>query len=365
MRCKHCAVGPDQDAPRQQLDSEQTKLVLTRLANSGTKYITILGGEATAYRPDLAELLDHAASVGLEVHINSNLLVYDFVEPLLSKPALKAFIVSLDGASPETHDAMRGRGSFDKTTKNIQRITQTTRFTAGELAVEVAFVMSQLNLSDSAKMVPLVESLGANRLNVKNVKLIGRANNFKNVLSITYREMLDAYSALVITWMLSQKIALEVYAPPAFALYLNRRFNLNFPIDGHPACGGITEFGYVDLYGNHLPCPQMSFEEDPVNGANGRNAEINLLEQDANTVRKSALFSNFEKRRTDRFYRSEMHPCKYCRFNAICAPCTADIIKGSTEGEVEICSAVLTHGNEDVPNLVENLFPFLPTAGNN
>src|SRR5216683_5649465 len=115
LRCKHCGVGPDQEKPRPQLETEDLKVVLTRLAASGTQYVTILGGEATVYREDLGAILDHAAAVGIGIAINTNLLVYAPIAGLLDRPALKSLIVSLDGASAETHDRIRGRGTFART----------------------------------------------------------------------------------------------------------------------------------------------------------------------------------------------------------------------------------------------------------
>lgn len=278
-------------------------------------------------------------------------MLYKVVAPLLLKTSLKGLIVSLDGATPETHDKMRGKGTFTKITSNIMRISQSPRARSGDLTVEISFVMSQINLSDASRIVSLTKSLGASRLNVKNVKLTGRALQFSDQLSMDYRDLLEAYCSLLITWMSGSAIQLDVYVPPAFALYLNRRFGFNFPIDAHPACGGINEYGYVDLLGNYLPCPAMSFEEDPIDGLKFATPELNLLTTDAQKVRKSSQFVNFEKRRVERSYHQQMFPCNHCRYNKLCSPCTADLIRGNSESEVDICMAVFKHGDEDVPGL--------------
>jgi MoaA/NifB/PqqE/SkfB family radical SAM enzyme len=55
LRCKHCGVGSDQYKPRTQQTTDELKQIIKNLANGGTKWITILGGEATIYRNDLGQ----------------------------------------------------------------------------------------------------------------------------------------------------------------------------------------------------------------------------------------------------------------------------------------------------------------------
>jgi len=103
---------------------------------------------------------------------------------LLSKPALKGLIVSLDGTTASSHNAIRGKGTFEKTSKNIKLITQHERVKNGELSVELAFVMSKINIDEVPNLINFAKELGATRLNIKNVKLIGRASNFEEDLNI-------------------------------------------------------------------------------------------------------------------------------------------------------------------------------------
>lgn len=356
LRCKHCGVGIDQEKPRRQLGTEDLKVILSRLAASGTKYVTILGGEPTAYRTDLGEILDHASMIGISISIDTNLLLYELVEPLLFKPSLKSLVVSLDGASPATHDEMRGKGTFAETIHNTTNVVKNKRVGSGDLVVEISFVISQINLFDAARMIPLTKRLGATCLHVAGVKTTGRAIYFKGQLAVDYKDLLEANCSLVVTWMLTRAIQMDIYVPPAFALYLQKRFGLNYPIDGHPACGGLSEFGYIDLLGNLLPCPAMSFENDPFGGVKLAKPDLNLVTTDVYAVLQTSMFVDFEKWRAERLYNRQMYPCKYCRFNILCCPCTADIIKGLPEGEVEICSAVLKHGDEHVPGLSDYIF---------
>lgn len=359
LRCAHCAVGADQDSPRQQQSTAEMKRILDNLAKGSVRAVTILGGEATIYRNDLNEILDYAAIVGIKVSINTNLMSFKVVKPLIEKPALRSLIVSLDGARPETHDAIRGKGTFTITTENIKKITQNSRVRNRDLLIQIAFTMSGLNFRDTPNMLYLAKSLGATHLNVKNVKITGRAKDFVNLLELDYRELLNAYNLLIVNWMLVKGIELEIFVPPAFAVYLNKKFGLSFPTTEHHACGGTDVFSYVDLKGNHLPCPAMSYEENYREGTNTTLPEVNLIDGDIATSLASSMFTDFEERRKMRTYTDRMYPCKYCKFKNQCVQCVAELIKGKAEDSVDICRAVFEYGNEEVPGIREDIWTFV------
>jgi len=348
LRCKHCGVGLDQNAIRKQQTTEELKTIFYKLSQDDTKYDTILGGEATIYREDMGELLDYADEIGLGVSINTNLTVFKVVEPLLNKPALKGLIVSVDGVTSETHDAIRGNGTFQATTNNIRLVAKHTRVLNGELHIEMAFVMSQMNVNEVPNLINFANEIGVTHLNVKNVKLIGRAVFFSEELSLKSEDLLRPYTFLVVYWMLNQKkIEMELLITPAFATYLNRRFDLSLPTAEHHACGGYSIFSYVDLYGNHLPCPSLAYEENPSEKFSKPISEINLLETDVQKSYKSSLFKEFESYRIGRSFKNKMFPCKFCSFQHQCVPCIAQLTGGGKKNDtVDICEALFEHADQ-------------------
>ena len=355
LRCKHCGVGPDQLHVRPALSTEALCGIVTRLAAAGTKFVTLLGGEVTLYRQDLGAILEHAASVGMGVSLNTNLTDWQSVAPLLDRPGLAGLIVSLDGATSASHDAMRGRGTFARTRANAALAAAHPRVRSGALTVEIAFVLSALNYREAAGMVGLAREIGTTRLSVKPVKMIGRAQQFTAQLRMSHRDLLDAYCEIVVAWLMAGDLELDMFLAPAVALYLNERFGTSFPVDDHPACGGVKEYGYVDLYGNHVPCPAMSYEENQSTGLQGPLPTLNLLKHDVETVHRAELFEQFEVTRQSRSALDHMHPCRECSFKTTCSPCTADFILGQEMVQVDVCAAVFAHGDEDVPGLTSRL----------
>jgi MoaA/NifB/PqqE/SkfB family radical SAM enzyme len=326
----------------------------------GTQYVTLLGGEVTQYRNDLSEVIRHAGELGIPVHINTNLTDLSAVEDLLSVDGLGGLIVSVDGATESTHDAMRGRGTFAKTFANAKRIGTHPRIRSRQITLEIASVLTALNMHEAANLVSLAKELGAHRLNVKPVKLTGRARSFEKKLHMPHQELLEAIEQLVIAWLLDGTIELDLHLPPAAALYFNRKWGTAFDTTAHPACGGDGEFGYVDSYGNLLPCPAMSYEENMQSGLNSRHVDLNLLHSDVATAKKSSVFGDFESERVSRSKVALMSPCNACKFNDQCIPCTSDITLGRDDVHVDICEAVYRHGNESVPGIVADIFRLQP-----
>ncbi|MGW1378981.1 radical SAM protein [Streptomyces sp. NPDC002446] len=357
LRCTHCSVGLDQDRPRPSLDTASLKRVLSTMATSGTRWVTILGGEATIYRQDLVKLLQYAGELGLLVSLNTNGIARAVLMRLAEQSALREVVVSLDGATATTHDAVRGRGTFARTTRTIQELATTPRVQGGELHLKLAHVLSASNAHEAGRIVTLANELGVNNLAVKHVRIIGRAEEHRDKLHLTHRSLLDAYSAVITTWLLTGTMKLDIQLPHALAYYLHRRFALPYPAVASTACGGTDRYWYVDLLGNHLPCPAMSYEEDPQNGLAESEAELNLVNVSAEDARQHEIFREFEHRRQTFAHRSKIFPCNSCRFADQSSPCTADLVQGADSTEVDLCAAVYHHGDEAVSGFRADVFP--------
>jgi len=124
-RCVHC--GSAAGRPREgELRLAEWEPVFRDLAALGGKEVCLLGGE-----PFLAPWWEEAAAsageAGLRVVFITNgaLVDRDAASRLKSLGCVSRVAVSLDGASPEIHDAIRGRpGSFLEATGAIERLLE-------------------------------------------------------------------------------------------------------------------------------------------------------------------------------------------------------------------------------------------------
>jgi MoaA/NifB/PqqE/SkfB family radical SAM enzyme len=112
LRCRHCYMGERLDVAAVMPKPEVLRNLDLWRRMGGSK-LSILGGEPTLH-PEFLEIVNAAKGFGYEkVILNTNGLPY--ARKVLRSVAPEDFSyiqVSLDGASPATHDLIRGRGTF-------------------------------------------------------------------------------------------------------------------------------------------------------------------------------------------------------------------------------------------------------------
>jgi pyruvate-formate lyase-activating enzyme len=125
LSCDYCCVvaGPKAD-PRRLADARIRGLVDEAVA-AGMDAVFLTGGEPTL-RPDIAELMAYVTDrLPLTLLTNAMLLRgsrWDLIWPLIAAGRPIAFQVSLDSATPERHDAHRGRGAHAGALRGIRTL---------------------------------------------------------------------------------------------------------------------------------------------------------------------------------------------------------------------------------------------------
>ena len=159
LRCRHCFVeaglpGAAGDAPVREL-----LRLADELAALGGRAIRLTGGEPLSH-PEWPAILSHCCSLAplASVRIQTNASLVDgagAAELAALANGKLLFEVSLDGTSPQTHDRVRGRGSWAKTMAGLERLT------AAGLAgrVEIAFTEMRHNMEDLPELLDLGERL--------------------------------------------------------------------------------------------------------------------------------------------------------------------------------------------------------------
>ena len=119
--CLHCFR--DKAEPREFLPLDLAEAILTQARALRIREVCITGGEPATY-PHLEELVGLVADLGFKFNLVTN--GFQFAQallPLLSRPRIKPKLdvvcFSLDGARAETHDALRGPGSFKEVVEAV------------------------------------------------------------------------------------------------------------------------------------------------------------------------------------------------------------------------------------------------------
>ena len=113
LKCRHCYINPDQHG-KNTLPLTTIKSWLEIFSrNSNAKNLIFLGGEPTLH-PDLAAAVKYARHLGFgSLTIDTNGYLFGDILSKVTPAEVDYFSFSLDGATRETNDRIRGEGSFD------------------------------------------------------------------------------------------------------------------------------------------------------------------------------------------------------------------------------------------------------------
>ncbi len=172
LSCVHCRASAIREPLPGQLTTEQGRKLIEQVASFGKPGPTMIftGGDPLL-RDDLFELLGHATELGVRFAVSpaaSDLLTYDKLRRLKEAGAV-AISLSLDGASEETHDAIRREaGTF-------RRTVQAARDAASlGLNAQVNTTVMSNNFGELPKIFRLVAGLGVKTWEVFFLVKIGR-----------------------------------------------------------------------------------------------------------------------------------------------------------------------------------------------
>jgi len=133
-------------------------------------YVYFLGGEPFT-RPDFLEILAHCHLVGLEVMISTNgWFITEEIAKELLQVGVRHVRVSIDGATEQTHDAIRGMvGSFKKAIGAV-RILKST----GIPVVGITPTIMDANFQEAGDLIDLAYGLGVDEIQLVQVCSVGR-----------------------------------------------------------------------------------------------------------------------------------------------------------------------------------------------
>ncbi|HMJ04203.1 MAG TPA: radical SAM protein, partial [Conexibacter sp.] len=208
LRCGHCYMG-DRLERGLMLEYEEATGIIDRCRALGGEYITFLGGEPTLH-PDLPRMVDHAIAVGFrQVMINSNGLLERTIDKIAPEK-LHYISFSLDGATAETHDSIRGAGTYAKT---VPCIASTV---AAGYGVRIICTISQQNIHDAEALLELADELGVAMVNFHVFSEEGRGIANATQWSLRPQEWIGFYERLE---EIKGNYRASIWYPPTYATH--------------------------------------------------------------------------------------------------------------------------------------------------
>ena len=187
LKCTHCFAG---ELPRKEepLTLKELDELFATLARLGTFRLGLTGGEPLLRR-DLFEIIDLATGHGLHPCITTNgLLITEEIAREFGKRKLVWLNVSLEGATPQTNDLVRGKGTFDLVRDRLSLLSKHTRFT-------LAFTIMKTNLDEMRDCVELAYQVGADNAVFRPLYPVGIARHNLELMP-SFAEYNDALNVL-------------------------------------------------------------------------------------------------------------------------------------------------------------------------
>ncbi len=173
LNCEHCGAKKEKYAT--ELNTQQVKTLIENLADYGTKYFVVTGGEPLM-RKDLFEIFAFAKTKGLKTGLATNGFFIDAKNSKIIAKIFDSVQISLDGPQ-EIHNKIRGnKKAFQKAAGSINLLKKSNC-----RQITVSSVVTSSNIKGLTDLGKIVESLGVDIWKISSVMPIGNAGKNKNL----------------------------------------------------------------------------------------------------------------------------------------------------------------------------------------
>jgi mycofactocin radical SAM maturase len=286
LSCVHCLSSSGRRDPRE-LSTRECMDVIDTLERMQVFYVNIGGGEPTV-RPDFWELVDYATAHHVGVKFSTNGVRLDAAAA--ARLAASDYVdvqISLDGATREVNDAVRGPGSFDTAVRAMRNLADT-----GFRGFKLSVVMTRQNIPQIDEFKAIADRFGA-QLRLTRLRPSGRGADVWDELHPLPEQQRELYD-----WLVAH--GEEVLTGDSF-------FHLSAfggALPGLNLCGAGRVVCLIDPVGDVYACPfaiHENFLAGNVRAAGGF----------AGVWKTSALFADLRKPDTG-------GACKSCGFYDSC-----------------------------------------------
>jgi AdoMet-dependent heme synthase len=293
-RCVHCYLDHEDYG---EMTSDEIKSVLQQLAEAGTLFLTLSGGELFL-RTDLFELIAYARNLQFDVSLKTNALLINRERARrLAELDVRSVQVSIYSAEPEVHDAItKVRGSLARSLAAIRLLMKEG------IRVKLSCPLMKQNLMAYRGVQALAEELGVPY--VLDLTITPKIDGDTSILSLRN----SAQDLLPVLQDSSLRAAgCGDDKPVEFALTTGSVVSSGIEgaaYDDIPCCAGQNSC-YISPYGDVYPCVQM-----PVATGNVRKQRFEEI-----------WFGSPEMKRVRAIRESDLPVCSKCEIRRYCERC--------------------------------------------
>jgi MoaA/NifB/PqqE/SkfB family radical SAM enzyme len=300
LRCRYCYQSAGKPAPDELTFEEKIQLI-NQMVEAHVAFIAFSGGEPIL-GPRFWDVLEYASRfLHTSIASNGTLLGNKDLVTRIADCGARNVFVSLDGATAEPHDFIRGEGSFDRTIDGIRNLVANAH-----LHVGINMVVTKRNYDEVPRVLERALDLGVNSFNHYNFIPTGRGKeDYDQDLTPEQREDL---MSLLYDWHSKRKeTGLNIISTsPTFARVIYERSHgttagmFHYTSDKADQISGIIEYAggcgagrvYAAMQPNGLMSPCV-FMPDVIIGDVRKQRFIDIW-RNSKTCKKMTDRSNYE-----------------------------------------------------------------------
>ena len=289
--CVHCCVDAGTSKVNE-LSTVECRQIIDELEEMGIFLLRLSGGEPLL-RPDIFDIIKYACRKNFLVSLASNgiLASYDVVKRL-KELGLHYLMLSLDGATPATHDNFRKVYGLFNHVLNVLEIAKTEN-----LKVTLGFTATRINYREAPKIIDIALKYNASSVIMSEFVPVGRGVKDLDVQPNEWRKLVEF-------WIrkreeLKGQLALELHDVRAVSIFPN----LSSEFGG---CSAGRLFFRITADGYVTPCPML-----PVRLGNAREKSIREILETSIVLKELGDRGKLKGR------------CGKCQFKDVCGGCRA------------------------------------------
>ena len=312
LRCTHCYQ--DDYSGSNELGLDGLKQIADEIVGTLAKWnkrgdIAITGGEPLLKKEifPLIHYLESADEVSsLDILSNGTLINESVAEQIRGFKKIRCVQISLDGASPESNNAIRGKGTFEKIIASIRLLRNSG------IAVNIMFTLQRRNMEDIPALIDLAIAEGINTLTIERFVPVGSGDRIRGELlaSEEIKKVFEYVSERATQEIKSGGLTLISRSRPLWVMCNRNTDSLSADLSSEDVKGGICSIGLDGLCilpdATVLPCRRL-----PIPIGNLRNDSLLKIWHQSELLWQIADKSNLRGK------------CNSCEFITQCAGCRA------------------------------------------
>lgn len=261
QKCLHCYAGEQEYAIKNELLTDDWKLIIDKCKEACISQITFTGGEPTL-REDLVELIDYSSWFVTRLNTNGVLLTKQLCEKLYDA-SLDSVQITLYSNEEKVHNLLVGSQNFSKTIEGIKNAIES------KLNVSVNTPLCSLNKNYLSLVKFLHEQFNIKYFTCSGIIITGNALNEEAVNTQLSKEQLTEILTDVNNYVKEHELSLSFTSPGWIDNKSFKELGLMTP-----TCGACLSNMAIAPNGDVIPCQSWLSEDSLGNLINDKFSSI-------------------------------------------------------------------------------------------